>query len=237
MAYCPKCGVKVEMDDQPCPLCGFHVPKVTEDGEGVESTFPTAKKLESNHFRKVLNRIFIFISLLVLISISLIFYVDYELNDAFTWSTISAISTLSGWGLLYLIFGYVKKYYNIILLAAVDALVLCFLIDIMNGGLDWFFPLAFPIIVGTAVVGISYVSLIRTQFVNGFNIVGFFFIAMVVLLMWINFFIGSHSGEIDLFKWLIITGLQLLPIALIMLYIKFGLPERAKDKLARKFHL
>lgn len=237
MAYCPKCGVKVEWGDRPCPLCSFHIPKVSDENDVIERKFPAAKKLESNHFRRVLNRIFIFISLLVLVSISLMFYVNYELDEAFTWSKISGLSVLAGWGLLYLTFGYVKKYYNIILLAALIALVLCFGIDIMNNGLEWFLPLAFPIIVGTAVVGISYVSLIRTQFVNGFNIVGFFFIAMVVLLMWINFFIGNHNGEINLFKWLIITGLQLLPIALIMVYIKYGLPERMKNKIARKFHL
>lgn len=237
MAYCPKCGVKVEEDDQPCPLCGYQIPKVRDNEGAVERKFPAAKKLETNHIRRVLNRIFIFISLLVLVSISLMFYINYELNDAFTWSKVSSLSVLAGWGLLYLIFGYVKKYYNIILLAALITLLLSFGIDIMNSGLDWFFPLAFPIIVGTAVVGISYVSLIRTQFVNGFNIVGFFFIAMVVLLMWVNFFIGNHSGDINLLKWLIITGLQLLPIALIMLYIKFGLSERIKNKLARKFHL
>lgn len=237
MAYCPKCGVKVEEDNRPCPLCDFHIPKVNPEKETSERKFPTAKKLETNHFRRVLNRIFVFISLLVLVSNSLIFYVDYELNDTFTWSKISGLSIFAGWGLLYLIFGYVKKYYNIILLAASIALVLCFSIDIMNDGLDWFFPLAFPIIIGTAVVGLSYVSLIRTQFVNGFNIIGFFFIAMVVLLMWVNFFIGNHNGDINLMKWLIITGLQLLPIALIMIYIKYGLPERIKNKLARKFHL
>lgn len=237
MAYCPKCGVKVEKDNRPCPLCNFHIPKVNTNEESIERKFPTAKKLETNHVRRVLNRIFIFISLLVLVSISLIFYVDYELNDTFTWSKISSLSVLSGWCLLYLIFGYVKKYYNIIMIAASVALVLCFGIDILNNGLDWFFPLAFPIIIGTAVVGLSYVSLIRTQFVSGFNIIGFFFIAIVVLLMWVNFFIGNHNGDINLIKWVIITGLQLLPIALIMIYIKYGLPERMKNKIARKFHL
>lgn len=165
------------------------------------------------------------------------FYVDYELNDIFTWSKYSGLSVLAGWGILYLTFGYVRKYYNIILIAASIALGLCFGLDIMHNDLEWFFPLAFPIIVGTAVVGMSYVSLIRTQFVRGFNVVGFFFIAMVILLMWINFFIGNHSGGIDILKWLIITGLQLLPIALVMVYIKFGLPERIKQKIARKFHL
>lgn len=237
MAYCPKCGVKVEGDDRPCPLCEFPIPKINDKVGRIERKFPTAKTLESNHFRKVLNRIFIFISLIMLVSISLVFYINYEINGAFTWSKVTALSVLAGWGFLYLSFGYVKRYYNIILSAAGIALVLSFGIDFMSGGLDWFYPLAFPIIIGIAVVGISYMSLIRSQFVRGFNIVGFFFIAMVVLLMWVNFFIGNHSGDINLMRWLIITGLQLLPIALIMVYVKYGLPERYKKKIARKFHL
>lgn len=237
MAYCPKCGVKVEQDDRPCPLCGFKIPKISNAKKTVEPNFPSATSQNSNHVRRILNRVFVFISLLVLVSISLMFYINFELDGRFTWSLYSGISVLAGWGILYLTFGYVKKYYNIILIAAADILVLCLVLDLLSDGLDWFFPLAFPIIIGTAVVGISYVSLIRTQFVRGFNIVGFFFLALVVLLMWINFFIGNHSGELSIFKWLIITGLQLLPIGLIMIYVRYGLPERIKQKISRRFHL
>lgn len=237
MAYCPKCGVKVEKDNQPCPLCKFPIPKISDDRKTVERKFPKATHLHSGHLRRVLNRIFVFISLLVLVGISLMFYVNYELVEAFTWSRYSALSVLAGWGILYLTFGYVKNYIYVIGIAAAIALGLCFGIDLMSDGLDWFFPLAFPIIIGTAVVGISYTSLIRTQFVRGFNIVGFFFVAMVVLLMWINFFISNHNNDIDIIKWLIVTGLQLLPIGLVMIYVKYGLPQRIKNKIARKFHL
>src|SRR5699024_11075724 len=114
---------------------------------------------------------------------------------------------------------------------------LLFGLDYFHEGLEWFFPLAFPIVVGTAVIGIVYCHLVRSLSVRGFNVIGFFFLAIVVLSMWINFFISSHEGELDIFRWLIASGLQLLPISLIMIYVKYGLPARFKQKLARKFHL
>ncbi|UJL45624.1 zinc ribbon domain-containing protein [Virgibacillus sp. NKC19-16] len=237
MAYCPKCGIKVEKGNRPCPLCGFHIPEVNETEKVASRKFPKAANPYPVHLRRVLNRIFVFVSLLVFVAISLMFYVNYELNEAFTWSKYSNLSVLAGWGLLYFSFGYVQSYYKVIFGIAVIALVLLFGLDIFHGGLDWFFPLAFPIVVGASVIGFAYWSLIRALSVKGFNVIGFFFIAVVILSMWINFFINSHQNEIDLSSWFIVTALQLLPVLSIMLYVKYGMPEHVKQKIARKFHL
>jgi len=237
MAYCPKCGVSVEQDDRPCPLCNFHIPKVNSDKKVETRKFPKASNPYPAHFRRVLNRIFIFISLLMFVAISLMFYINYELEGAFTWSRYSNLSVLAGWGILYFSFGYIQNYFNVIIGIAVISLVYLYGLDSFNGELEWFFPLAFPIVVGTAFIGLCYYSLVRSLSVRGFNIIGFFFIAVVLLSMWINFFISSHGGEVNILRWLIVTGLQVIPVLLIMVYIKYGLPERIKRKIERKFHL
>ncbi|GAB3061480.1 DUF6320 domain-containing protein [Virgibacillus ainsalahensis] len=237
MAYCPKCGVAVKKDNRPCPLCSFPIPKVNEAKEADMRKFPKAANPYPAHMRRVLNRIFVFVSLLVFVAISIMFYVNYELDEAFTWSRYSNLSVLAGWSILYFSFGYVQNYYKIIIGIAMITLVLLFGLDIFHEGLDWFVPLAFPIVVGTAVIGVCYWSVIRALSVRGFNVIGFFFIAVALLLMWINFFINNHNNEPDLLSWSIITALQLLPLALILLYVKYGLPERMKQKIARKFHL
>lgn len=237
MAYCPKCGIKVEKDNRPCPLCSFPIPKVDTTQEAVAIKFPKAANPYPAHLRRVLNRIFIFISLLIFVAISLMFYVNYEIDEAITWSRYSNLSVLAGWGILFFSFGYVQSYYKIIIGVTLISLVLLFGLDIFHGGLEWFIPLAFPIVIGTAVIGLCYCTLIRSLPVRGFNIIGFFFIAVVILSMWINFFISSHGKETDLLRWLIGTALQLLPVLLVMIYIKYGLPERVKQKIARKFHL
>lgn len=118
-----------------------------------------------------------------------------------------------------------------------NALVLLFGLDAFNGSLEWFMPLAFPIVTGTTVVGIVYWSVVRALSVRGFNVIGFFFIALVVLTMWINFFIQNYQNQVNLWNWIIVTVLQVLPVLLIMLYVKYGMPERAKQKIARRFHL
>ncbi|MGJ9457967.1 DUF6320 domain-containing protein [Oceanobacillus sp. CF4.6] len=237
MAYCPKCGIKVERDNRSCPLCNFHIPKVNEADVAVERKFPKAANPYPAHLRRVLNRIFVFVTLLVFVAVSLMFYIDYELNQDFTWSRYINISILAGLGILYFSFGYVQNYYKVIIGISLISLVLLFGLDIFSGSLDWFIPLALPIVVGTSAIGVSYWSLIRALSVRGFNVIGFFFIAVAILSMWINFFINRYQHETDLLNWLIVTAFQLLPVALIMIYVKFGMPERIKQKIARKFHL
>lgn len=237
MAYCPKCGIQVEKGNQPCPLCDFPIPKVNDTQADIPSKFPKAENPYPVQLRRILNRIFIFISLLIFVAISLMFYVNYELDESFTWSRYSNLSVLAGWGFLYFSFGYVHSYYKIIIGTALISVVLLFGLDIFDGSLDWFIPLAFPIVVGTAVIGLCYCTLIRFLSVRRFNVIGFFFIAVVILSMWINFFVSSHEGEVNLLKWSIGTGLQILPITLVMLYVKYGLSERIKQQVARKFHL
>ncbi|WP_067725982.1 DUF6320 domain-containing protein [Oceanobacillus damuensis] len=237
MAYCPKCGIKVEKDNRPCPLCNFHIPKVNDTEDETVRKFPKAANPYPAHLRRVLNRIFVFVTLLVFVAVSIMFYVDYELNGTFTWSRYSNISILAGWGVLYFSFGYVQSYYKVIIGIGMICLVLLFGLDNFNGRLEWFFPLAFPIVVGTSVIGVAYWSVIRALSVRGFNVLGFFFIAVVILSMWINFFITRYQGETNLSNWLIVTALQLLPVVLIMIYVKYGMPEKVKQKIARKFHL
>lgn len=239
MAYCPKCGIRVEGDQRPCPLCGFPIPKVNEEGAGEQSIrkFPKTSNPHPAYARRVLNRIFIFITLLVFVAVCLMFYIDYVMNDGFTWSRYSNLSVFAGWVLLYFSFGYVQRYYKVIIGIGLNALVLLLGLDLFDGSLDWFMPLAFPIVTGVTVIGVGYWSVIRALSVRGFNIIGSFFIAVVILVMWINFFIQSYQNETNLWSWIIVTVLQLIPVLLIMLYVKYGLPERIKQKIARKFHL
>lgn len=239
MAYCPKCGIKVEGDNRPCPLCNFHIPKVHEESEGVirVKKFPDTANPYPAYTRRVLNRIFVFLTLLVFVAVCLMFYIDYEINDILTWSRFSNLSVLAGWVLLYFSFGYVQSYYKVIIGIGLNALVLLFGLDIFNGSLEWFMPLAFPIVTGTTVIGVSYWSVVRALSVRGFNVIGSFFIALVILSMWINFFIQSYRNETSLWNWIIVTVLQLIPVFLIMIYVKYGMPERIKQKIARKFHL
>lgn len=239
MAYCPKCGVKVEWDNHPCPLCGFPIPKIKEETEVVIRIrkFPKTTNPYPAYTRRVLNRIFIFLALLALVAVSLMFYVDYELNATFTWSRYSNLSVLSGLVLVFFLFGYVQSYYKVIIGIGANALVLLFGLDIFNGELSWFVPLAFPIVTGATVISISYWSVVRAQSVRGFNVIGSLFVALVILTMWINFFIQNYQDDTNLWTWIIVTVLQIIPLLLIMIYVKYGMPERIKQNIARKFHL
>ncbi|AXI10360.1 hypothetical protein CV093_17200 [Oceanobacillus sp. 143] len=239
MAYCPKCGIKVEIDNRPCPLCNFHIPKVNEESEEVIRIrkFPETANPYPAYMRRVLNRIFIFVALFVLVVVCLMFYIDYEVNDMFTWSKYSNLSMLAGLVLVYFSFGYVQSYYKVIIGIGLDALILLFGLDAFNGSLEWFIPLAFPIVTGVTVIGISYWSVIRVLSVRRFNVIGLTFIALVILSMWINFFIQKYQKNTDPMNWIIATVLQLLPVLLTMIYVKYGMPDRIKKKIARKFHL
>jgi len=72
---------------------------------------------------------------------------------------------------------------------------------------------------------------------RGLNIVSYIMIGIAL------FFIGIELS-LDLYKrgtlepvWSIIVAIQLVPIALLFLYLNYKLPQKYKEKLRKKFHI
>ncbi|MFC7392731.1 DUF6320 domain-containing protein [Scopulibacillus cellulosilyticus] len=235
MAYCPKCGVEVQKGNQPCPLCNFHIPKIDDSEQDGDHRFPLA--VDSYSFIKVsvFKPVFIFVSVFVFIAVSMMFYIDFQVHGAFTWSRYSNISVLAGWGILFCSLSYMTSYFKKIIGILMIILGLLFGIDYFYNG-HWFVPLALPIVGGMMVIVICYLVLIKLFKFKKINIIKFLFIALIILCLWTNYFICSYTEQSDWLSWSIVAAAQLVPISIVILYI-FGLPEYIKEKMIRKFHL
>lgn len=241
MPYCPKCGVEVRRDNAPCPLCRFPIPKIDESEQEVENRFPSAANPHPEYLKRKLLVIFRYATILMFVSVSLMLYINFKIEDAFTWSKYSGMSVFAGWGFLFFSFAYVTNFYKSFVGITGVALAFLFGVDMFQGGTYWFIPLALPIVAGVSVIVMGYYRLYQSLHIKGFNIIGFAFIAILILCLWTDFFISRYINQTSLLSWSIDAAIQLLPIALVMLYITYGLPERIKKKLIqkiiRRFHL
>lgn len=241
MPYCPKCGVEVEKDNCPCPLCQFPIPKIGETEKEVESRFPASVNPYPDRLKRKLVIIFRFATIFMFVSISLMLYINSKMNHAFTWSKYSGISVFAGWGILFFSFVYVTNFYKSFIGITGIALIYLFGIDMFKDGTHWFFPLALPLVVGISVIIMGYYRLYQSLKVKGFNIIGFALLAILIISLWTDFFVSRYTNQINVFSWSFDAAIQFFPIVLLMLYITYGLPKRVKEKLVqmitRRFHL
>lgn len=241
MPYCPKCGVEVERDGQPCPLCQFPIPKVDGTVEVKENRFPTSVNPYPQRLKRKLLIIFRFAFVIMLLSVSLMSYINFKLEGEFTWSKFSGISMLASLGVLFFSFVYISNFYKSF--TGITGVVLLYLLglDLLQGGNHWFFSLALPITAGISIIVMIYYRVFRSLKVKGFNVVGFAFIAILTLNLWIDFFVSRYTNQTNVFAWSIDATIQFFPIVLIMLYITYALPIKVKKKLSqiiiRRFHL
>lgn len=241
MPYCPKCGVEVERDNHPCPLCQFPIPKIADAEQEKENRFPTSVKPYPQRLKSKLLIIFRFATVVILLSISLMSYINFKLDGAFTWSKYSGVSMLASLGVLFFSFVYISNFYKSFTGIIGVVLMYLFCMDMFQDGDHWFFSLALPIVAGISIIVMLYYRVLQSLKVKGFNIVGFAFIAILILNGWIDFFVSRYTNQTNVFTWSIDSIIQFFPVALIMLYITYGFPEKVKKKLSqiiiRRFHL
>ena len=83
MKKCNSCNIKFNTTEKVCPLCQN---KLVGNAEGV---FPINYRFKGN---RMLNKVMLFLSLVIYIISS---FVDYQLNQTFTWSVIVALALIT----------------------------------------------------------------------------------------------------------------------------------------------
>ncbi|MEC0304953.1 small multidrug resistance protein, partial [Terribacillus saccharophilus] len=85
MAYCPKCGVSVEKDQVPCPLCFTYIPKIVSDEELLdENGFPTYYSLYENLVNFFIRVVYRVLCVLMILGFLIPTLIDVILNKALT---------------------------------------------------------------------------------------------------------------------------------------------------------
>ncbi len=240
MAYCARCGVEVDSGVEECPICAAPIP-VFDDDDGDERysiapRYPTAleppEPPSSRQIRMTiwatLSALFL-VSFLVVIAVNLIWtgghltwagYALASIGVAFIACT--TILLLFRWPWIIV----VSNYPSVVGFLA--------LLDLFDGGLDWFLPLGLPIATATFLVPI--VSLILWMFWKdrGANHLAVLLCLVALLCLGIELMASGYLGDVEL-SWSFVVVAVLTPLSGFFFVYHYVL--RRIVRLRKLFHL
>jgi peptidoglycan/LPS O-acetylase OafA/YrhL len=142
MTYCSRCGVEVEERAEACPLCEAPIQRLDEPPED-PARYPDVVATPDRQVRYLVW----ILSTAALSSITLtLVTLDVVLNQRITWSLFPLIGAGVIWLLITLVVALARRPIFVIVGQAVATGGFLFLIDIFDGRLHWFAPLALPIV-------------------------------------------------------------------------------------------
>ncbi|SHK02639.1 DUF6320 domain-containing protein [Paramaledivibacter caminithermalis] len=236
MPYCSKCGVEVDYNIKKCPLCDFPIPPI-EPEEKEEDRFPSPQNSYPNKVKKRKRRAFIIISVILLTTIELMLFQNFSIEGKLTWSKYSVVSIVASWIYLFFLFRFIPRFRISVIGISITTIIFLYILDILNGRLDWFILIGLPCTIMGALTTIIFAYLFKKSKRKGLNIVSYILMGLTLYCIVIEVFISLHIRHFVTLYWSIIVALALLPISILFLYLHYGLPEKYKIKLERKFHI
>lgn len=150
MSYCVHCGVELDDWEKKCPLCQTPVIDPWQDKNGN----PPPSLLSEQPERTVNKRLLVLlIGLLLLIPLITVVIVNLATTHTLTWALYVLGSEICVWTVFVLPIDRSGKLpYPYIAIDSVVVALLLFMIWLVNDEVDWFLPLALPIVLLSGVV-------------------------------------------------------------------------------------
>lgn len=242
MAYCPKCGVELDAYIKNCPLCEFPIPDTGEEfdlsEDGGTHKYPNAINTYRKDYRVIKNKIFFSVLLIAICSILILSVLKliYPASTHIVNYLVIIVIAL----LLYLFFSflYLKPTYNVIGFL-LTTIFLTYSIDYQRGSVDWSFTYALPIII----VLYLDITLFRFLYKVSKHKNQFIYLPSVCLLFASILCVGIDAiVTYNLYQkihltWSLIVLISSGAIAISLLGIYHGLPEKSRAWLKRKLHV
>lgn len=236
MAYCPKCGVKVDQGGRNCPLCDFPIPKIEENRLEHDHPFPTPENVYPKELMAIKRRIFKNIAVFFVLAIAAMYILNILLQGSMTWARYSVASTLFLLAYIGVFLNFTPNPYFFLTASYMITTALLFTLDRIDGEIGWFLSLGIPLVLGAFLlcwIGLfAYFRLKRKPLILAGVVMLLFGVYSIVVEAAIR---GYTSGDITLF-WSYIVGIPLGVLGLSMVYFHFYFPQSMKDQIKRKFH-
>jgi len=238
MPYCSKCGVEVGSGHENCPLCHFPIPDITvEHKREEEDRFPTAKNVYTQLATDFKKKSFYAMTLLFLGNAIGLMYTNFMIEGKLSWSLYSGITFFALWVYLFFIFRYVKSISRSIIGASINTLVLLAVLDWINGDFEWFIPLGLPaVFMALIFILINYYMWMKSKN-RGLHTVAFSLFLIIGYCIGLEFFISLYMGESAVLIWSVNVMMNIMPLALMMLYIHYQIPLWIKEEIKKRFHI
>lgn len=232
MTICKNCGIELEDGLKTCPLCGKD-PQDKAEQENVSKNLPSEIiQLQRKENRRHLWELG---GIIAFSGIAVCTIVDLLINKNLKWSLFSDVSISAVWIILTLLLFTFRKPFILAGGAMLTIIASLFFYDLFTPGQPWFFTVGLPITI-TAFFSIGIIAILyNAAHFKGLNIIaagllmlaGFCIITEMILDEWLN-------GTVDL-RWSLITGISILPVALIFFFYHYRLKKG--NKLDGFFHI
>lgn len=235
MSYCVNCGVELAPSEPQCPLCGTPVINPQSPWQEPPSR-PYPAYLEIV-VQRVDKRYFSLLAgVLLLIPVVLCLLLDLILGGGgITWSgyVAGAVAVLMVIVLVPIAWGR-RRIWTYILLDVAAVLLYLYYVDLATGGLQWFLPLAAPIVLSAgAVLGLQlhYISQRRKKGI--LVVLALLLFGSGVLTMLIEVFVRVYGGlsPIPRWSWSALVPCTLTGVAFLVLNRRNRWKESVKKRL------
>ncbi len=235
MSYCVNCGVELEKSEKYCPLCSVEVinPQQPFDENAVR---PYPRRLDPINER--INRRFIGVLITIILAFSafLCAAINFSIDNQLTWSlyVCGALVLAWTWSAPYYLVS--KRTLNRLFVPGVLVLLLYLLmIAALMQQLDWFFPLALPLVLLPSILIYLNFFLILRRLIRGFAIPAVILISAGLLVVGIELILEWHAGGLTNPIWSLFVLIPCLALAMVCLTI--ARRQSILDEIKRRLHL
>ncbi len=234
MAYCVKCGVKLEDSEKKCPLC--HTVVCHPDLPPVVNAKTPFPKEHEAEIKKMNMRFGLLIaSTIILLLTVLTLICDYSVNSKIVWSDIAVSSVVFAYCVIFIPLIFPRK--NALLYLTVDFLSLLLFqwyIEHTTAG-TWFIGFALPATCSVMLIVSAAMLMKKFTKASGFLISAVIFILSGLNCILIEFLINKTFTGKEKFIWSYYPLITFIIIGLIMFLCDRN--KRLKEKLKKKFFI
>lgn len=240
MTVCKNCGVELQDNMNFCPLCGYPVQKNVYPERPVEiqsSTESPNNGLQVSKLNKLQKRKLIWeVASLILVSGTLVVVLlNFILHQTISWASYPIVFGLSLFAAIS-VFTFWHKNRWLQLIGTFTIIFITLLtIDLIQNGLQWFFPVALPLLAAAYLIGTGIYAITRTVRIYGFLLIADAFIGLAALAMLTEGLLSWYNTHTLNLEWSIIFSISVIPVASILFYIHFRLKKQ--PDLKKIFHI
>jgi len=232
MIICNNCGVELDDGILTCPLCG----KSPENGS-ISGEIPLTSPSQVIHLHKKETRkhLWELSGILTFSGIAVCTIVELIINRKLQWSLVSDVSLLSIWLVITLVMYFGKRIITATVGIMITVLAALFVIDQVAGGRNWFVQVALPVTTAVFVASGIIMALYKASYFRGLNLIAAAFFVLAGFCIITEMILDNFSdGTVNL-RWSLITGVSILPIALLLLFYHYRLKKG--NRLDSFFHI
>ncbi len=232
MTICANCGVELDDGLKICPLCGRDPLDNSENNNHSSVNTPEVMQLHKKETRKFLWELN---GIIAFSGIAVCTIVDLITNKSLNWSLYSGISVLTAWIILTLVL-FTSKW-SLIMVSALMITILSalYILDLLSGEQEWFFPVALPITVSAFLVTGIVMIIYRYARLKGLNVVASGLIVLSGFLIIIEMTLDKYlKGIVDL-RWSLIAAVSIFAVALLLFFYHYRMKKG--NRLDSFFHV